>query len=76
MLGACFMLVSCLAYSSTLKIKNTGSSETSVGFGLHCVISRKTDFGVELAVTVCAAFIWLRIGTIYRFRWEDGDSLV
>jgi hypothetical protein len=43
-LGACFMLDSCLAYSSTLKIKKTGSSETSVDFGQHGIISQKTKF--------------------------------
>jgi hypothetical protein len=32
MLAACFILVSCLAYSSTLKMETTCSSETSVDF--------------------------------------------
>jgi hypothetical protein len=32
LLGACFMLVSCLTYSSTLKIKATFFIETSVDF--------------------------------------------
>jgi hypothetical protein len=32
LLTACFMLVSCLAYSSTLKMEMTCSSEASVGF--------------------------------------------
>jgi hypothetical protein len=30
--ATCFTLVSCLAYSSTLKMEATSSSETSVGF--------------------------------------------
>jgi hypothetical protein len=32
LLSACFMLISCLVYSSTLKMEATCSSETSVDF--------------------------------------------
>jgi uncharacterized membrane protein YeiB len=40
MCAPCFMLVSCLAYSSTLKLIATSSSETSFTFdGLHGFIS-------------------------------------
>jgi hypothetical protein len=31
-LAACFMLISCLAYSSALKLEATGSSKILVGF--------------------------------------------
>jgi hypothetical protein len=37
------MLVSCLAYSSTLKMDVTSSSETSAFNGLHGVISQKIE---------------------------------
>jgi hypothetical protein len=43
-LAACFMLVSCLAYSSTLKMEGTRSSETSVAFiVLEGVTFKKTE---------------------------------
>jgi hypothetical protein len=38
----CFMLVSCLAYFSTLKMEATFSSEISV-YGLYGVFSQKTE---------------------------------
>jgi hypothetical protein len=44
LLAACFMLASCLAYSSILKMEATCSSETSVDFQrLTGVISQKTE---------------------------------
>jgi hypothetical protein len=46
-----FMLVSCLAYSSTLKMEATCFSETSVDFqGLHGVIFQKIELFITTAV--------------------------
>jgi hypothetical protein len=43
-----FMLVSCLAYSSTLKMEATYSSEISVAFSrVHGVISQKIELFME-----------------------------
>jgi hypothetical protein len=44
-LAVCFMLISCLAYSSALKMELTCSSETLVGYQrTTCVISKKIEF--------------------------------
>jgi hypothetical protein len=43
--AACFMLVSCLAYSMTLKMEATCSSETLVDFQMtmwHCISEDRT----------------------------------
>jgi hypothetical protein len=46
-LSACFMLVSCLAYSSTLKMEATCSSEMSVGFYPTTIhISQNTEISI------------------------------
>jgi hypothetical protein len=45
LLVACFMLISCLAYFSNLKMEVTYSSETTADFfGLQGVISRNKEF--------------------------------
>jgi hypothetical protein len=49
-LAACFILVSCLAYSLTLKMEVTCSSETLVDFGLHGIISWKIGLLITTAV--------------------------
>jgi hypothetical protein len=44
LLATCFLLVSCLAYSSTLMMEAIFSYETLVDFqGLHDVISQKIE---------------------------------
>jgi hypothetical protein len=51
LLATCFILVSCLAYSSTLKTEATCSSEKPVDFnGLYGVMSQKTDLILTNAV--------------------------
>jgi hypothetical protein len=50
-LANCFMLVSCLAYSSTLKMEVTFSSETSVDFQrLLGIISQEIELFITTAV--------------------------
>jgi hypothetical protein len=44
LLPAWFMLVSCLDYSSTLKMEATYSTETLTFSGLHVVITQKIEF--------------------------------
>jgi hypothetical protein len=52
LLAACFMLVSGLAYTSTLKMEAICSPETSVGFtGFHSVIHQKTKFFINADVS-------------------------
>jgi hypothetical protein len=49
-----FTLISCLAYSSTLKTEATCSSETSVEFQLlHCITLQKTDFFIFICLFLC-----------------------
>jgi hypothetical protein len=50
LLAACFMLVSCLAYSSTLKMEKICSSETLVDFHriTWCYIPEHRTFRVQL----------------------------
>jgi hypothetical protein len=43
-IAACFILVCCLAYSSTLKMERNCSSETSIYFnGMHGVTFQKIE---------------------------------
>jgi hypothetical protein len=48
-LATCIMLPSCLAYSSTLKVKATCSSETLAVDGLHGIISQKIELFMATA---------------------------
>jgi hypothetical protein len=51
LLATCFMKVSCVVYSLTMKIEETCFSEMSVAFiGLHSVISQKIEFFITTAV--------------------------
>jgi choline-glycine betaine transporter len=51
--AACFMLVSCLAYFSTLKMEVIHCSETSADFTtLHGIVSQKTEFFRATAVRI------------------------
>jgi hypothetical protein len=51
LLATCFMLVSCLGYSSTLKVEETCSSGMSVIFNrIQGVISQKTELFIFTAV--------------------------
>jgi hypothetical protein len=66
LLAACSMLVSYLAYSSTLKMEATHSSKTSFRSQqtTHCVISQKT----ELFRTNLISMQW-KLMYAYKFRW-------
>jgi hypothetical protein len=50
LLDACFMLVSCVAYSSTLKMATICSSEQAFT-GLHGIIFQKTELHYSRFVT-------------------------
>jgi hypothetical protein len=69
LLAAFFMLVSCLAYSSTLKKKEACSSGTLADFfGLHGVIAQRTKLFITTAVrTSNPTFfsLWTKIHIIW-----------
>jgi hypothetical protein len=79
--NTCFMLVSCLAYYSTLKIEATCYSETSVDFnGLHGVIMKtaivKWQVFWRLIARLCIRHIRLTPGYLLPFLRHDSVSTV
>jgi hypothetical protein len=67
----CFTLVSCLAYSSILKMESTFSSETSlISNGMHGIISQKLKLFRNLYISINIYHIEVTLpGIIQSVKW-------
>jgi hypothetical protein len=71
-LAACFMLVSCLAYSPTLKMEATCSSETSLNFNkLYGIISQKTELFIISCCGNLMSYVYSTVFTILDTIKDD-----
>jgi hypothetical protein len=64
---ACFLLVSCLAYSSTLKVEAICSSETLIGF--HRTRNRHS-YGCENSKFNIIIFIWRFLPKLLQLKLD------
>jgi hypothetical protein len=71
----CFMLVSCLAYCSTLKMEATCSSKMSVACnGLHGVRTLRYDSNFQKLVCACVIELQIRFGVEILLMWVSRQT--